>query len=96
MNVSYRALLEKMEHELRRAKEVQDGSQLHKHMYAIKALAEVILEEGKTAGASRQASPIVKPYISASTPVASEPLTITSPEPIKTEDGANGDSLFDF
>lgn len=93
MNISYQSLLAKMELELQKARQA-DGEQLRGHMYAVKALAELILEENQ-GGSHKQVEEIPnRPQITPLETIQS----ISSPieEPLKTEDGANGDSLFDF
>lgn len=89
MSISYEVLLEKMELELKKARQADGLQQLQGHMYALKALAELILES-KAGGAHVS--------IFDRKPVAEEirPISVAGSEPLKTEDGSNGDSLFDF
>ncbi|WP_276210681.1 YwdI family protein [Heyndrickxia coagulans] len=82
MAITTEMLLEKMEQELAKAKQAMPAEQLREHIYAVKALCEVLLESGK-AEQPLPAGPSV-------------PKTVLKPEPLKMEDGANGDSIFDF
>ena len=80
MAITTEMLLEKMEQEL-----AKPAEQLREHIYAVKALCEVLLESGKAVQPEEPlpASPSV-------------PKTVLKPEPLKMEGGANGDSIFDF
>ncbi|AEP00608.1 YwdI family protein [Weizmannia coagulans] len=85
MAITTEMLLEKMEQELAKAKQAMPAEQFREHIYAVKALCEVLLESGKAVQPEEPlpASPSV-------------PKTVLKPEPLKMEDGANGDSIFDF
>lgn len=103
MNISYHTILKKMEEKLIEAKSTNSNTQVREHVQAIKTLCEVILMEERTSEASYQ--PAVqtqtKPIQYQAQPtVISTPTPSTSPtlgeKRLETEDGANGDSLFDF
>ncbi|MEK3888559.1 YwdI family protein [Bacillus sp. FSL K6-3431] len=94
MNISYEALLGKMELELKEAKVAKDEIRVKAHIYALKALAEVILEGENVA--SHEPLSLRQPLVSPAIPVANEPVTLANSKPLETEDGANGNSLFDF
>ncbi|QWU06571.1 YwdI family protein [Heyndrickxia coagulans] len=81
MAITTEMLLEKMEQELAKAKQAMPAEQFREHIYAVKALCEVLLE-------SQPEQPLpASPSV---------PKTVLKPEPLKMEDGANGDSIFDF
>ncbi|MBS4177997.1 YwdI family protein [Lederbergia citrea] len=96
MSISYETLINKMEIELNKARQAKGAQQLRGHMYALKALAEVVLEEGQSE------YKIIEPFVDKHQVTSNEriqqvsPVSTVSTEPLKTEDGANGDSLFDF
>ncbi|WP_064091988.1 YwdI family protein [Rossellomorea aquimaris] len=95
MNIPHQSLMKKMEHELGKAKSAEKSQQIREHIYSIKALCEVLLEENNQVGTNSFQSPKQPlPYIQESQPQRLE--SIPKEEPLETEDGANGDSLFDF
>ena len=87
MGISYESLLGKMEQELAKAKHAAGSQQLYSHVYALKALAEIVLE---SRGSDNEiaASAVVQP--------PPKPVDLAGSEPLQTEDGANGNSIFDF
>ena len=89
MNISYNTLLEKLENEIRKAKAANGEQELKGHLYAVKALAELALEveQKEFSGISTQERAI---------PEKIQTISVANTEPLKTDDGANGDSLFDF
>ncbi|MDT9026685.1 MULTISPECIES: YwdI family protein [Rossellomorea] len=97
MNIPHQSLIKKIEHELGKAKSAEKSQQIREHVYSIKALCEVLLEEnhgGATAAPSFQPQQAM-PYLQESQP-SQKPVTIQKEEPLETDDGANGNSLFDF
>ncbi|GER74014.1 YwdI family protein [Weizmannia acidilactici] len=82
MAITTKTLLAKIEQELAKAKQGESTKKIREHVYAIKALCEILLESGEEEKA-----------ISSS---VSMPQTALKTEPLKMEDGANGDSIFDF
>lgn len=91
MSISYDALIKKMEQELQAAKSASP-QKMKNHLHTVKALAEVILDE-KT---STQAKVVTQPVTPIVHQAPQQPMTIQAEKPLDTEDGANGDSLFDF
>ncbi|MBS4195912.1 YwdI family protein [Lederbergia citri] len=87
MNISYKTLLEKMEIEIKKAREANGEQELKGHLYAVKALAELALEGEDSRGYSPQKS---------IPPEKVQTISIPRQERVKMDDGANGDSLFDF
>ncbi|MFK4998806.1 YwdI family protein [Bacillus sp. N9] len=81
-----------MELELKKAKATRSKQQLQGHMHAIRALAEVMLEENK----SEKVTIEQQPFVSQVAPSPVPTVTGIGEKTLKTEDGANGDSLFDF
>lgn len=94
MSISYEALLGKMEKELRAARQSGDEASRRNHIYALKTLAEVMLEEKQSKTYNELSKPIATVQ---HTPIQQSPsVSLPSSEPIETDDGANGDSIFDF
>lgn len=105
MNISYHTILKKMEEKLIEAKATNSNTQVREQVQAIKTLCEVILMEEGAAEASYQ--PAAQTQVQ-SRPIQyqAQPTVISTPTPstsptlgekrLETEDGANGDSLFDF
>ncbi|MBE6184004.1 YwdI family protein [Heyndrickxia ginsengihumi] len=94
MTISIQQLLDKMEQEMIKAKHSQDEEHIRQHVYAIKTLCEMIVEDEGGAGETSQAN-WSKQH--AELQILSKPIeTVAQPKPIQTDDGANGDSLFDF
>ncbi|KUP04983.1 hypothetical protein Q73_14185 [Bacillus coahuilensis m2-6] len=98
MNISHHGILQQVEKELQAARQ-QDGPALKSHIYAIKALCEVLLQE--------EGSPITtspSPQYTKRTVLEAPPVTaskqqstiVNEAQKIPTDDGANGSSLFDF
>lgn len=92
MSISYDALIKKMEQELQQAKSA-NPQKMKNHIHTVKALAEVILDE-KTSMQANVVTQPVAPIIHQAP--QQQPMTIQAEKPLDTEDGANGDSLFDF
>lgn len=89
MNISVESILSKIEIELTKARKVEDESQLKSHLYAIKALAEIVIDDGKEIGqAAVKPAPVLRQ--------THEVRPLDSPSKPITMDGANGDSIFDF
>jgi len=87
MSISYKTLLEKMEIEIRKARGANGEHELKGHLYAVKALAELALEGEVSGNFTTQKNTVLENVQTISNP---------SQEPVKMDDGANGDSLFDF
>lgn len=47
MQITYQALIKKMESELKKAKEAQNHDRMRGHLFALKALADLLLETGE-------------------------------------------------
>ena len=93
MNISIEKLLAKMETELHSAKTSGKEENLREKIYSIKILCELILDE-KT-GKSNEAMIHTAP--ASFLPAAAKPISgLNQPKKLETDDGANGDSLFDF
>jgi hypothetical protein len=88
MNISVQKLLNKIEAELIEAKKTQSDAKVREHVYAVKALCELILEEQTT---TKNNTLTAMP-----TSTVVQPVDIPKQSRLKEDDGANGDSLFDF
>ncbi|WP_203363456.1 YwdI family protein [Bacillus sp. REN10] len=94
MNISHQSVLNKIEMEVRQARQAEKSDEIKRHVHTIKALCDLVLESADGAG---QPSSVRGEHIFSSMPqqTLSQP-TISQEEKLATEDGANGDSLFDF
>lgn len=98
MNISHVSLINKMEQELLKAKKAERPQNIREHINSIKALCEVMLEN-ESVGSTHPAFSNQMPAQQMAMPVSSQQsqtVTITEESKLETEDGANGDSLFEF
>lgn len=99
MNISHQSVLSRIEQEVRKAKQAEKSDSVKQHIYTIKTLCEVMLDTPNEAGRQNFQPSITPPQIQ---PMVQQPLpqkpavTINQEEKLETEDGANGDSIFDF
>ncbi|OCA82342.1 hypothetical protein A8F94_20770 [Bacillus sp. FJAT-27225] len=91
MNIHIHTLLRKMDEELNRAKSGSTEAEVREKIYTIKALCEVILAEGGTNFTTVNPIPAT-PSIRVEN---GGPVTVP-PKKLDVDDGANGDSIFDF
>ncbi|MGG3448968.1 YwdI family protein [Domibacillus aminovorans] len=89
MNISHEKVLAKMEQEMAAAK-MASPDDVKRHVYAIKSMCELMLGAEVSAYEPR---PIVTPPAVMHT---QSPATIQQTERLTTEDGSNGESIFDF
>ncbi|MBM7648305.1 hypothetical protein JOC78_001247 [Bacillus ectoiniformans] len=98
MNISHQSVLSRIEQEVRKAKQAEKSDSVKQHLYTIKTLCEVMLDTpGETGSQSFKPSitPQIQPMVQS--PLPQKPaVTINQEEKLETEDGANGDSIFDF
>ncbi|MCP3739839.1 YwdI family protein [Rossellomorea sp. BNER] len=97
MNISHQSIIRKIEQELMSAKTEVQSDKMKEHIYSIKALCEVLLESESTHLSTSAPSGNVQQqpsYIPPSQPA--QPIRIQEEKKLKTDDGANGDSIFDF
>ncbi|WP_409252303.1 YwdI family protein [Bacillus sp. SCS-153A] len=98
MNISHVSLINKMEQELLKAKKAERPQNIREHINSIKALCEVMLEN-ESVSSSQPVFSNQMPAQQMTMPVSSQQsqtVTITEESKLETEDGANGDSLFEF
>lgn len=94
MSISIHSLLNKIEQEINYAKKAEQDSVLKNHIYSVKTLCELILAEGQSLSTSYEIPKKVEAEHSVS---QSKPMmSVGKAEPLKTDDGANGESIFDF
>ncbi len=98
MDISVSRLLDKMEDELSEAKRMSSEAKIRERAYAIKAICELILDESPVSSRTNEST--ARGELLVSTPLLMESIQ-NQPFPqqqsrLKTEDGANGESLFDF
>ncbi|WP_050180421.1 YwdI family protein [Domibacillus robiginosus] len=91
MNVSHEKVLQKMEQEIAAARNAGPGG-MERHIYVIKSMCDLLIGAGVDMPAPVQAAtPAVM------MPPAQPPVQVAGQkERIATEDGSNGDSIFDF
>lgn len=84
-----------MEEELREAKKMGSEAKIRERAHAIKAICELILEESSVI-ASTEMSKIVSVAPAPSFVQPIKVVDVPQQNRMKTEDGSNGESLFDF
>ena len=100
MDISVSRLLDKIGDELNEAKKVGSDAKIREHAYAMKAICELILEESTHSRSTNEWTS--QEQVIVSPPPVREPIQVPQvPQAplknrLKTEDGANGESLFDF
>ncbi|MBE3569749.1 MAG: YwdI family protein [Bacillales bacterium] len=89
MQISHHQLLKKIEEETKKARQEENSEALYQHLYTIKTLCEVMLDSRlKPAAFMVEDSPPVGSSEGSALPLRGNKL--------ETDDGANGDSIFDF
>ncbi|GIN22421.1 MAG TPA: hypothetical protein DEO65_19310 [Bacillus bacterium] len=88
MHITYKALIGKMESELKKAKEARDPEQMRGHLFAVKALAELTLDTGEET--QNEQPQLLKEYLE---PASKE---IPSSAGKYHENHGGGDSILDF
>jgi hypothetical protein len=97
MDISVSRLLDKIGDELNEAKKVSSEAKIRERAYAMKAICELILEEPTHSRSTNEWTS--KEQVIVSPPPVREPIQVPQAplkNRLKTEDGANGESLFDF
>ncbi|MCI1593357.1 MULTISPECIES: YwdI family protein [Heyndrickxia] len=92
MSISVTSLLNRMEQEITFAKNVDDKGKLKNHIYSIKTLCEIILSNDQEDAGMVDVQRKHQQNFSTTVPS----ITLTENKPLKTDDGANGESIFDF
>jgi Family of unknown function (DUF5327) len=95
MNVSHEKVLQKMEQEMAAARNAAPGS-IERHIYAIKSMCDLLIGTAMDMPAPASApKPAASPAMVPS--MTPQPVQVVGQkERIATEDGSNGDSIFDF
>ena len=94
MAVSQETIFYKMEECMKRAKNSDTTVEMREHLRALQALCDVLLEEpSRTAEAPKNIEE--KMSSSVQSPASDHGISRGSKK-LETEDGANGDSIFDF
>jgi len=100
MNISINKLLDRIGKELQEARHAGSDTKIREHAYAMKALCELILEEPSHADVETSKPSITPPAVTfqqQSISFQPQPVTFQPPQKkLEVEDGANGDSIFDF
>ncbi|PAQ15297.1 hypothetical protein CD798_07320 [Bacillaceae bacterium SAOS 7] len=91
MNISHQSVLNKIEIEVRQAKHAEKSDEIKRYVHTIKALCDLVLESAEGQGTVSS----VRGEHTFPLPTLSQP-SISQEEKLETEDGANGDSIFDF
>ena len=103
MDISVSRLLDKIGDELSEAKKVSSEAKIRERAYAIKAICELILDETSVSRSTNESTSQERVMVSPPPVMESlqVPQVVQVPQVpqqnrLKTEDGANGESLFDF
>jgi hypothetical protein len=95
MKISVHKLLSKIESELKDAKECVKEENLREKVYSIKILCELLLDEKQTkSDEPLHTKTIMQPMTAP--PTLHQPVSLNQPKKLEMDDGANGESLFDF
>jgi hypothetical protein len=105
MNIPLQKLLTKMDAELQGAKTATSNSALRERIHSLKTLCELVLEEPANQG-WQPTQPVAEPIVQAQAPIqaavqAPTPMSVSvqsqqQQKRLEMDDGANGESLFDF
>jgi len=89
LQISHYQLLKKIEEETKKARQEENSDALYQHLYTIKTLCEVVLDSQLNPAAflEENSTPV--------SPVEGRALPLQGNK-LETDDGANGDSIFDF
>ncbi|HDR7516118.1 YwdI family protein [Bacillus mobilis] len=95
MQISSDKILNKMANEIAKAKS-SEGQKSKEHVLVVRALCDLLLEEQVESSTYRE--PQIQSQIIGSQPITTvQPVMPVSGEPVYIkEEGANGNSLFDF
>ena len=101
MNISVQKLLMKMEEELQQARTSQKTESLRERIHSIKILCELILDENQVGNEFLEtvSQPVRQQSMdqaAISQPIFQQQPSISQSKKLDMDDGANGDSLFDF
>ena len=96
MHISSRTLLSKMAEKVNEARVETDAAKIRELIQAVKTLCEVILEDPAPHSTGQKTPENVVPM-----QIQQSSATVETSGPLKekrlvTDDGANGDSIFDF
>ncbi|MGD7042903.1 YwdI family protein [Jeotgalibacillus proteolyticus] len=97
MSISEEQLLAKIEQQLGQAKNAS-SAQKREHLHAIRTLCDLALDNNAPRTEALNSVENVRIPLK-QTPAYSapaQPVSLPQEKPVKMEDGANGDSLFDF
>lgn len=95
MDLSIDKLLAKMETELHQARRSDKEENVREKIYSIKILCELILDEKVGSSEDLVSSRPQEVYQPAAS-LTIQPMAVNQQKKLQTDDGANGDSLFDF
>jgi hypothetical protein len=95
MNIDIQTLLNKIDQEVSKARGGEMGK-IREHVYSIKTLCELILDENSSYEGVNRPHPERQslPANMVQPPGISVPVQAS--KPLTTNDGSNGDSIFDF
>ncbi len=98
MTISHETLFDKMEEELKQAREKTHLHEKQKHIYSLKVMCEVILEEADDKHLINRLMNDQPKSIQHRSPLGEQQSLegFNQSSRLETEDGANGDSIFDF
>jgi len=98
MDISHKLILNKIDEKVKAAKAASSTTQLREHVIAVKTLCELLLDSpesdrnvGGFEGKTNNPIPLNAP-----SSVEKKQVLTFSEKKLETDDGANGDSIFDF
>ncbi|KZN99892.1 YwdI family protein [Pseudobacillus badius] len=94
INISHLSVLKKIEEEIRQARLAEKSGSMKQHIYTVRTLCDMLLDEPDKAGTG-VVRPEPQPISSQVTQQPAQPA-FNQAEKLQTDDGANGDSIFDF
>ncbi|KIL78730.1 YwdI family protein [Bacillus badius] len=92
INISHLSVLKKIEEEIRQARLAEKRGSMKQHIYTVRTLCDMLLDEPDKAGV---VLPEPQPISGQVTQQPAQPA-FNQAEKLQTDDGANGDSIFDF
>ncbi|KMY55718.1 hypothetical protein AC623_18720 [Bacillus sp. FJAT-27231] len=93
INISHLSVLNKIEEEIRQARLAEKSGTMKQHIYTVRTLCDMLLDESDKPGIGAGLSEIqpIQPRV-----VQPAQPALNRSEKLQTDDGANGDSIFDF
>jgi hypothetical protein len=95
MNIDIQILLNKIDKEVSKARG-GDMGRIREHVYSIKTLCELILDDSSSYEDVQRSQPESQSLPANMVQSPSISVPVQASKPLTTNDGSNGDSIFDF